>query len=74
MRKGLLIAVAALATALAAGVMILLRARSSEAVVSEQPFETMTRDELYELARQRDIPGRSRMKKDELRTALENGR
>jgi hypothetical protein len=74
MRKALLIAVAALAAALAAGVMILLRARSSQGVISAQPLETMTRDELYELARSRDIPGRSRMKKDELRSALENGR
>lgn len=30
-----------------------------------------TRDELYELARQRDITGRSTMRKDELRDALE---
>jgi hypothetical protein len=30
----------------------------------------MTRDELYDLARQLDIPGRSRMKKTELRAAL----
>jgi hypothetical protein len=30
----------------------------------------MTRDELYELARERDIPGRSKMTKAELRAAL----
>ena len=29
-----------------------------------------TRDELYELARQRDLPGRSRMGRDELARAL----
>ena len=41
-----------------------------ERVVSERPLDTMTRDELYELARELDIPGRSRMKKTELRAAL----
>ena len=70
MRKALLIALAALATALAAGVMILLRARSSEGVVAERPLETMTRDELYEVARELEIPGRSRMKKPELKDAI----
>ncbi len=38
--------------------------------MSERSLDTLTRDELYELARERDIPGRSRMKKDELRDAL----
>jgi hypothetical protein len=38
--------------------------------VSERPLDTMTRDELYELARELDIPGRSKMKKTELRAAL----
>ena len=76
MKKGLLIALAVLGSALTAGVIILLRARSAhpERVVSERPLDTMTRDELYELARERDIPGRSRMKKDELRDALSRAR
>jgi hypothetical protein len=46
------------------------RSAPTEGVVSERPLETMTRDELYELARERDIPGRSRMKKDELLAAV----
>ena len=46
------------------------RAAPTEGVVSERSLDTLTRDELYELARERDIPGRSRMKKDELRDAL----
>ena len=33
-------------------------------------FGSMTRDELYKLAQERDIPGRSNMKKDELIRAL----
>ena len=72
MRKGLVIALAALALALAAGVTILLRARASrpEGVVAERPLDTLTRDELYDLARELDIPGRSRMKKTELRAAV----
>ncbi len=41
-----------------------------EAVAPRQSLDSMTRDELYELARQLDIPGRSRMKKTELRAAL----
>ena len=72
MRKGVLIAFAAVFAALAAGVAILLRARGSarERVVSERPLDTMTRDELYVLARDLDIPGRSTMKKSELRDAV----
>ena len=73
MRRPLLIALAAFVAAFATGVAILVRARRAstpERVVSERPLETMTRDELYELARERDIPGRSRMKKTELRAAL----
>jgi hypothetical protein len=72
MRKGLLIALATLFAGLAMGVLILLRARAShhEQVVSERPLDDMTRDELYELARELDIPGRSRMKKTELRAAV----
>jgi hypothetical protein len=72
-RRPLLIALAAFVAAFATGVAILVRARRAstpERVVSERPLETMTRDELYELARERDIPGRSRMKKTELRAAL----
>ena len=61
--------------AVTAAVAILLRARAersepAERVVSERPLDTMTRDELYELAQELDIPGRSKMKKDELRAAL----
>jgi len=76
MRKLSLISLAVLGAVIAA-VAILLRARAervervvSERLVSERPLDTMTRDELYELARELDIPGRSRMKKTELRTAL----
>jgi homoserine kinase len=71
-RRTALIALAAFLAALTAGVAILLRARASagERVVSERPLDEMTRDELYELAREQDIPGRSRMKKTELRAAL----
>ncbi len=86
MRRSLLIALAGFAAVLAAAVAILLRARGerteeavsegtvSEGIVSERPLETMTRDELYELARERDVPGRSRMNKAELQAALQNGR
>lgn len=75
MRKALLIALAAVGF-VAAAVMIVLQRRGPtqappvEGIVSERPLDTMTRDELYELARERGIPGRSRMKKDELRAAL----
>jgi hypothetical protein len=77
MRRAFLIGLAALA-AIAAGLVALRRRRPEpverpeavERVVSERPLETMTRDELYELARERDIPGRSKMKKDELVAAL----
>ena len=72
-RRPLLIVLGAFVAAFATGVAILVRARRAptpERVVSERPLETMTRDELYELARERDIPGRSRMKKTELRAAL----
>jgi plasmid stabilization system protein ParE len=33
-------------------------------------YEARTRDELYNIARERDIPGRSRMSKEELIRAL----
>jgi len=72
-RRPLLIALAAFVAAFATGVAIVLRARRAstpERVVSERPLDTMTRDELYEVARELDIPGRSRMKKTELRAAL----
>ena len=75
MRKLSLISLAVLG-ALVAAVAILLRARAErvERVVSERPLDTMTRDELYEIARELDIPGRSRMKKTELRAALSRAR
>lgn len=37
---------------------------------SRQRYEEMRKDELYELARQRDLPGRSQMTKEELIEAL----
>ena len=76
MRKPALIALAAFVAIMAIAVTILRRARgaSHERVVSERPLDAMTRDELYELAKEHDIPGRSKMKKDELRAALQNGR
>jgi hypothetical protein len=79
MRKVALVALGASAV-FAAAVAILRRGRPerpeperpapTEGVVSERSLDTLTRDELYELARERDIAGRSRMKKDELRDAL----
>ena len=48
-----------------------LKAARQERIVSERPLDTMTRDELYDLAREQDIPGRSKMKKSELLAALE---
>jgi hypothetical protein len=76
MRRPALIALALFVAALGVAVAILRRARTAarEGVVAERPLDTMTRDELYELAREQDIPGRSKMKKDELRAALQNGR
>lgn len=77
MRRPLLIALAALAW-IAAAVALVKRFRGqaadqpAEGVVSARALDTMTRDELYELARERDIQGRSKMKKDELLAALEN--
>lgn len=48
-----------------------LRGRSRRAgPESRQRYEEMRKDELYELARQRDIPGRSRINKEELIEAL----
>lgn len=58
--------------ALLAAVAVLRRSDPSpgEAVAPARSLDSMTRDELYDLARQLDIPGRSRMKKTELRAAL----
>jgi Rho termination factor-like protein len=70
--RRLLISLAAVVVFVAAAVAIV-RSRGaspSEGIVSERPLDAMTRDELYELAQELDIPGRSRMKKTELRTAL----
>lgn len=48
-----------------------LRGRSRRAARDyRQRYEEMRKDELYELARQRDIPGRSRINKEELIEAL----
>jgi Rho termination factor, N-terminal domain len=57
--------------ALLAAVVWRLRAEpGQEEVVPQRSLDSMTRDELYELAREQGIPGRSRMKKTELRAAL----
>jgi hypothetical protein len=57
--------------ALLAAVVWRLRAEpGQEEVVPQRPLDSMTRDELYELAREQGIPGRSRMRKTELRAAL----
>jgi len=72
MRKALLTVLGAVAVFVAA-VLVLRRGRTApaeEGIVSEQPLETMTRDELYEIARELEIPGRSNMKKAELRAAV----
>jgi len=72
MKRALVIVLAAFA-AIAAGLLVLRRSGSSgpgEAVAPARSLDSMTRDELYELARQLDIPSRSRMKKAELRAAL----
>jgi hypothetical protein len=69
--KRLLIGIAALVALFIWAVAVLRRhAGSAEGVLSERPLETMTRDELYDLAREQDIPGRSKMKKSELVAAL----
>lgn len=41
-----------------------------EGVRHAHPLDELTRDELYARARARDIPGRSKMNKAELRRAL----
>ncbi len=75
MRKLLLIGLAVLGAVIAGLIaMRRLRAAPDEGIISEKPLDTMTRDELYELAREFDIPGRSKMKKTELRVALSRAR
>ncbi len=71
MRKLPLIGLAVLAAVIAALVaMRRLRTAPDQGIAPDNPLDTMTRDELYELARERDIPGRSKMNKTELRAAL----
>ena len=74
-RLGLI--VLAVAAAFVAAVAILRRRRTpttppapAEGVRSERPLDALTRDELYELAREHDIPGRSKMKKPDLLDAV----
>ncbi|MGH2838766.1 MAG: Rho termination factor N-terminal domain-containing protein [Thermoleophilaceae bacterium] len=71
MRRLLLAALAALALVF---VVAALRRQGADfvdgSVAVEPDLDAMTRDELYELAQQRGIAGRSRMKKGELRDAL----
>ena len=69
--RRLLISIAALVGLFVCAVaMLRRRGEPDEGVVSARPLDSMTRDELYELAREHDIPGRSKMKKTELRAAL----
>ena len=69
--RRLLVGIAALAALLVCAVAVLRRrADPDEGAAPERSLEGMTRDELYELARELDIPGRSRMKKTDLRAAL----
>jgi len=73
MKRAFLIGLAAFAAVAATLLLVLRRSEPpgpSEAVAPVRSLESMTRDELYELARQLDIPGRSRMKKPDLRAAL----
>ncbi|MBW3577307.1 MAG: Ku protein [Actinobacteria bacterium] len=44
--------------------------RDRDRSAGEDRYADLTRDELYELAQERDIPGRSKMSKDELAGAL----
>ena len=62
-------------TALAVAVAIALLRRGqpeipTATVSPDSSLDGLTRDELYQLAQERNIPGRSKMKKDELRDAL----
>ena len=69
--RRLLIGIAAVAALFACAVAVLKHhADPDEGVASERPLDEMTRDELYALAQELDIPGRSRMKKTDLRAAL----
>jgi len=69
--KRLLIGIVGLAALFVCAVAVLRRnAEPGEGVVATRPVENMTRDELYELARELEIPGRSNMKKAELRAAV----
>jgi hypothetical protein len=75
--KRLVLFALAVATVFVAAVTVVVRSRreaseasEEERVVSERPLDTMTRDELYEVARELDIPGRSKMKKPELKDAI----
>ena len=45
-------------------------AAPAEPAAPEQQFDQMTREELYKLAKERDIPGRSKMTKKQLVAAL----
>jgi hypothetical protein len=67
--RRLLIGIAAIAAFFACAVAVL-KHHAGEGVSSERPLDELTRDELYEIARELDIPGRSRMKKTDLRAAL----
>jgi hypothetical protein len=49
-------------------------ARQTVEVQDASPYESRSRDELYELARERGIEGRSRMRKTELIAALREDR
>ena len=73
MRKTVFVVLTALAVAVA--IALLRRGQpgfpaASVSPDSEPSLDGLTRDELYGLAQERDIPGRSKMKKDELRDAL----
>ena len=63
------------ALAVAVAIALLRRGHSEFPAASLSPdsdpsLDGLTRDELYALAQERDIAGRSKMKKDELRDAL----
>ena len=45
---------------------------AADVLVGGERLEEMTKEELYERARQAEIPGRSEMSKEELIAALEN--
>ena len=69
--RRLLIGIMALAALFLCAVAVLRRrGEPDEGVATGRPLDSMNRDELYELARELDIPGRSRMKKTDLRAAV----